>query len=296
LLTLPAIDAHHYFWDPGRRDYPWLGGGLAPLRRAFGPDDLRPELELEGLAGSVLVQTLPSTEESRELLALADSVPFVLGVVGWVDLTADGVAAAIEDLRAGPGGRHLVGLRHRVHDEIDADWLCREDVRRGLAEVDAAGLAFDLLVRTRESPAAVATARALPTLRFVLDHLAKPPIASNDLTAWGRALLALAELPNVSAKLSGLVTEADWRTWSIDDLRHPVELAIDAFGPRRLMLGSDWPMCLLAGSYSDAIDAVRYLVAELPAHEQAEIRGGTAARVYRLGRAPADRQDVSGHG
>jgi L-fuconolactonase len=122
----------------------------------------------------------------------------------------------------------------------------------------------------------------LPEVTFVLDHLAAPPIASGDLTAWGRALLPLGELPNVSAKLSGLVTEADWHTWSIDDLRHPVELAVDAFGPHRLMLGSDWPTCLLAGGYSDAIDAVRYLLAELPEHEQDEIRGGTAVRLYGL--------------
>jgi L-fuconolactonase len=285
VLTLPTIDAHHYFWDPGRRAYPWLSGDLAALQRPFGPEDLRPELESEGITGSVLVQVLPSLEESRDLLALAAETPFVLGVVGWVDLTAPDVPAAIADLRAGSGGERLVGLQHPVHDEIDADWLTRADVRRGLAAVAAAGLAFDLTVRTRELPAAVATARALPELRFVLDHLARPPIASGHLAAWGRALLALAELPNVSAKLSGLLTEAVRRTWSIDDLRHPVELALDAFGPRRLMLGSDWPVCLLAGSYSDAIDPLRYLVADLPTWEQQEICGGTAARVYRLNRA-----------
>lgn len=175
-----------------------------------------------------------------------------------------------------------MGLRHRVHAERDAGWLTRPDVRRGLAAVAAGGLAFDLLVRTRELPAAAAAAHALPHLRFILDHLARPPIASGELASWGRALLALAEASNVSAKISGLVTEAAWHTWSIDDLRHPVELALDAFGPGRLMLGSDWPLCLLAGSYSDAIDTMRYLMAELPGHEQAEIRGGTAARVYGL--------------
>jgi L-fuconolactonase len=295
VLTLPTIDAHHYFWDPGRREYPWLSGDLADLQRAFGPDDLQPELESEGITGSILIQTLPSLEETRELLAVAQDTPFILGVVGWVDLSAPDVAAAITGLRDGPGGERLVGLRHRVHDEVDADWLVRDDVRRGLAAVAAAGLAFDLTVRTRELPAAIATARALPGLRFVLDHLARPPIASGDLTTWGRALLAMAELPNVSAKLSGLVIEADRRTWSIDDLRHPVELAVDAFGPRRLMLGSDWPVCLLAGSYSDAIAPLRYLVAELPAHEQAEIHGGTAARVYRLGRVPAGADDAGRH-
>ena len=203
-------------------------------------------------------------------------------MVGWLDLSRAGVGAAIEGLRASPGGSRLVGLQHRICDEADVAWLARPDVRRGLAAVARAGLAFDVLARTQELPAVTAAARALPDLHFVLVHLAGPPIASGDLTDWGRALLPLAELPNVSAKLSGLVTEADWHTWSIDDLRHPVELALDVFGPERLMLGSDWPNCLLAGSYSDVIDSVRYLVAELPEHEQADIRGGTAARVYRL--------------
>ena len=284
VLSVPFIDAHQHFLDPLRTAYPTLPVQLVSQQRTFGPEDLRPELELHDISGTVLVQILPSMEESRELLTLADSVPFVLGVVAWVDLTSPDVGTAIEALRASPGGRHLVGLRHRIHTEADASWLARDDVRRGLATVEAAGLVFDLLVRTRELPAAAEAARALPNLRFVLDHLARPPIASGALAAWGRALLALAESPNVSAKLSGLVTEADWHTWSIDDLRHPVELAVDAFGAGRLMLGSDWPLCLLAGSYSDAIDCVRYLVAELPAHEQADIRGGTAARVYRLDR------------
>ncbi len=282
MLTPPVIDAHHSFWDPALRDYPWLSGAFAPLRRAYGPADLAPELALQGMTGSVLVGTLPSTEETSELLAIALEVPFVRGVVGWVDLTSAHLAAGIETLRAGRGGELLVGLRHRVHDEPDPDWLRRDDVRRGLAAVAAAGLAFDLQVRTRELAAAYDTCRAIGELRFVLDHLAGPPLTSGDLSAWGRALLPLAELPNVNAKLSGLVTEADWLTWSIDDVRHPVELAVDAFGPRRLMLASDWPTCLLAGSYSDAIDAVRYLLAELPGHELAEIRGGTAERVYRL--------------
>lgn len=285
VLNLPIIDAHHYLWDPARRRYAWMDGALEPLRRAFGPDDLAPELARENMTGSVLVGTLPTTDETVELLSLAAAVPWIEGVVGWVDLTDPDVGSRIADLRRVPGGQLLVGLRHRVHDEPDPDWLARPDVRRGLAAVAAAGLAFDLGVRTRELPAAVEACRALPGLRCVIDHLACPPIASGDLSAWGRALLPLAELLNVSAKISGLVTEADWRTWSIDDLRHPVELAVDAFGPERLMLGSDWPMCLLAGTYSDAVDPVRYLLAELPLHEQDEVRGGTAVRVYRLHRA-----------
>jgi L-fuconolactonase len=283
MLSARVIDAHQHFLEAGRR-YPSLPPRLAAPRTAFGPDDLRPELESHDVNGTVLVQVLSSMDESRRLLALAEVVPWVLGVVAWVDLTAPDVPADIEALRAGPGGRYLVGLRHPVHEEPDARWLARPDVRRGLQAVATAGLAFDLLVRTRELPAATEVAHALPHLRLVLDHLASPPIASGELAAWGRALLAFAGATNVSAKISGLVAEAAWHTWSIDDLRHPVELAIDAFGPARLMIGSGWPLCLLAGSYSDAIDTVRYLVAELDVTEQSDIRGGTAERIYRLDR------------
>ena len=281
-VSVPVIDAHHHLWDPARAEYPWMTSELDPIRRAFGPDDLRPELERHGIAATVVVQTRSSLDESRELLATAAHETFIAGVVAWVDLSARDVAEVIAGLRTGAGGDWLIGVRHQVHDEPDPDWLRRPDVRRGLAAVEAAGLAFDLLVRARELPAAVDTCRRFPTLRFVLDHLAKPPIAVGDLTQWGRAIIPLAELPNVTAKISGLVTEADWRSWSIDDLRHPIELAVDAFGPRRLMLGSDWPVCLLAGSYADVREAALDLLAELPGNELSEITGGTALRTYRL--------------
>jgi L-fuconolactonase len=294
MLNLPVVDAHQHFWDPGRHAALGSAGVPEPLDRAYGPADLVPELELERITGSVLVGLLHATDETRQLLAIARSLAFVHGVVGWVDLTAAHVATDIEQLRSSPGGEMLVGLSHRAHDEPDAGWLLRDDVRRGIAAVGAAELAFDLQVTPRELPAAYELCAAHPGMRFVLDHLGRPPIASGDLSAWGRALLPLAELPNVSAKISGLVTEADWHTWSIDDLRDPVELAIDAFGARRLMLGSDWPICLLAGSYTDVIDSARYLLAELPVHLQDEIRGGTAARVYRLGRPTDPRRALAG--
>ncbi len=276
------IDAHQLFWDPARFEYPRLSSDLAPLRQAFGPDQLRPILAREDISGTVVVQALPTLEETRHLLSVAATEPFVAGVIGWVDLDAGHVTEQIERLRSAPGGEFLVGLRHPTCSEPDPEWLLRDEVQRGLAAVRSAELAFDLHVCTRELPAALMVSRNHPGLRFIIDHVAAPPIASGDLSAWGRAILPLAELPNVSVKISGLVTEADWHTWSIDDLRHPIELAVDAFGSARLMLGSDWPRCLLAGSYSDAMDSCRYLLAELPAHEQDAIRGGTAISVYRL--------------
>jgi L-fuconolactonase len=271
MLNLPVIDAHHHLGGAGPSD-------------AHGPDELWPELEAERITGTVLAVAEPSTRQTRDLLALAADLPWVQGVVGWVDLTEDDVDSVIEALRAGPGGELLVGIRHPADDEPDPAWLVRDDVRRSLAAVGVAGLTVDLGVRQRELAAATEVCTALPDVRFVLEHLAAPPIASGDLSAWGRALLELAERPNVCATLSGLVAEADHRTWSIDDLRHPVELAIDAFGPERLMLGSDWPDCLDAGTYGDVMGAVRYLLAELPEHQQDEIRGTTAVRVYRLTR------------
>ena len=286
-MILPVIDAHVHLWDARRGEHSRLSAELAPRGGSFGPDDLRPELALEGMTGAIVVQASAPGTETAELLGSSDALPFVLGVVGWADLTSPGLGSVIDTLRAGPGGHHLVGLSHRVDDEDDPDWLARDDVRRGLVTLAAKGLALDVEVCPCELPATLEVARALPELTVVLHHLARPPIASGDLAAWGRALLALAELPNVVAKLSGLVTEADRHTWSIDDLRHPVELAVDAFGAARLMLGSDWPRCLLAGSYGDAIHSVRYLVADLSAHERAQIDGLTAMRVYRLARARA---------
>ncbi len=269
MLNLPVIDAHHHFGGSERSD-------------AHGPDELWPELEAERISGTVLAAAEPSTQRTRELLTLAATLSWVQGVVGWVDLTDPDVATVIASLRAAPGGELLVGLRHPAEDEPDPAWLARDDVRRGLVAVGDAGLTFDLGVRTRELSTAAEVCAELPEVRFVLEHLACPPIASGDLSGWGRALLELAELPNICATLSGLVAEADHRTWSIDDLRHPVELAVDAFGAERLMLGSDWPRCLDAGAYSDVIDSMRYLLAELPEHQQDEILGLTAVRVSRL--------------
>lgn len=281
-----VVDAHHHFLDPGRAAYPWLTPELARIDRRFGPEDLAPELAGAAIDRSILVQTRSSPEETREFLATAAATPFIAGVIGWVDLADAAVAGSIEATRSGPGGDRLVGIRHQVHDEPDPEWLLRSDVRRGLAAVGAASLTYDLLVTPRELPAALAVVRAEPSLRFVIDHLGKPPIRSGDLGLWGSRLRPFGELDNVWCKLSGLVTEADWQGWQVADLVPAVEVALEIFGPSRLIFGSDWPVCLLAASYGEVVTAARELTAGLSESERAAVFGGAAERAYPSSVAP----------
>lgn len=280
----PTVDAHHHFWDPGLATYSFLTDELAAIRRRFGPDDLQPLLEASGMDRSVLVQTRSDLGETREFLATAAATPFIAGVVGWADLTDRGVADAIAELRAGPGGRRLVGIRHQVHDESDPTWIVRPDVVRGISAVGAAGLPYDLLVRPREMPAALATVRALPAVRFVVDHLAKPPIATAGFQPWADRLRPFGALPNVWCKVSGLVTEADWATGRPEDLLPYVHHALDVFGPDRLIFGSDWPVCLLAATYAQVVAVARSTLGGLSESEMERVFGGTATAVYGLDR------------
>jgi L-fucono-1,5-lactonase len=269
------VDAHHHFWDPATADYPWMTDDVAPIRRRFGPEDLVPSLLRRGVDGTVVVQARSSLDETHELLRTAADVSWLAGVVGWVDLTDPQVGAVLAGLR---GGR-LVGVRHQVQDEPDPEWLLRPDVERGIEALEREGLAYDLLVRARELPAALELARRHPGVRFVVDHLAKPPVRDGDPSAWAEGLAALASLPNVSCKLSGLVTEADWSTWTPTNLLPYLRRALDWFGPERSMFGSDWPVCLLAADYDEVVDL---LLAVLDRNERAAVMGGTATRVYNL--------------
>jgi L-fuconolactonase len=262
------VDAHQHFWDPAGADYPWMTDEVAAIRRRFGPEELEPVLRTNGIDATIVVQARHSLDETHELLELAVATPFVRGVVGWVDLTDP----AVGDVLARLGGG-LVGVRHQVHDEPDAEWLLRPDVRRGLAAVGEAGLVYDLLVRTRELPAAIETVRALPQVRFVVDHLAKPPLRDGSTEAWAEGLAALAELPNVACKLSGLVTEAD----PGHDLVPYLRRALDLFGAERCMFGSDWPVCLLAAEYGEVLSLV---IDALHDDERAAVLGGSAIRIY----------------
>jgi len=280
-----VIDAHHHLWDLSVRPQSWLEPPeLAPIRRSYGLDDLLPRAARCAVTGTVLVQTQPSPEETADFLRLAAPPDaLVRGVVGWVDLTAPDVADRLAALRELPCGGRLVGIRHDVQNEPDPEWLLRPEVQRGLRAVAAAGLAYDVVVREPQWPAVRAAVRALPEVAFVLDHLGKPPIAAGRLEPWSGWLGELAAEPNVTAKVSGLVTEADWERWTAADLRPYVERALAAFGPGRLMFGSDWPVCLLAAPYEEVARTAQELAAGLSGDERAALFSGTAVRVYRLG-------------
>jgi len=276
------VDAHHHFWDPTRADYPWLTDELATIRRPFGPADLAPLLEASGIDATILVQTRSSLEETEEFLATAAATPFISGVVGWVDLREPSIDDTIAQLRAGPGGDRLVGIRHQVQDEQDPRWLLRPDVRRGIQAVGRAGLVYELLVRSRELPAAREIVAGTPDVRFVIDHLAKPPIREGTLQPWADLVTGFAGLPNAWWKLSGLVTEADWSNWRPADLAPFVGHVLAVAGPERLMFGSDWPVCLLAATYDAVVAAARETLAGLTDTERAGVFGTNAAVVYGL--------------
>ncbi|HEV8696099.1 MAG TPA: amidohydrolase family protein [Candidatus Limnocylindrales bacterium] len=277
-----TVDAHHHFWDPARADYPWLTEELAAIRRAFTPDDLAPLIAAAGVEATVLVQTRSSLDETHDFLATAAATPFIRGVVGWADLTDPRVADVLAELRDGPGGDRLVGIRHQVHDEPNPAWLLRNDVGRGLRAVRDAGLTYDLLVRSRELPAAIEVVRQIPNLRFVIDHLAKPSIKDRVIQPWADLIRPFGALDNVSCKVSGMVTEADWTSWQPSDLAPYVDHVLDVFGPGRLVFGSDWPVCLLAASYEEVLQTTRTLLADLGDAERSAVFGGTARTVYRL--------------
>jgi L-fuconolactonase len=277
------IDAHQHFWNPDKGDYGWMTGKAAPLKRVFSPADLRPELVAAGVAATILVQTWSSLDETRRFLEEAAATDFIAGVVGWADLTDPSLGDVIAALKAGPGGEYLVGIRHQVHDEADAGWLLRPDVRRGLAAVADHGLVYDLLVRPRELPAALETVRAFPALRFVIDHLGKPDIAGEAFDAWAALIRPFgAQAGHVWCKLSGMATEADWASWTTEDLQPYVHEAVRVFGPARCLYGSDWPVCLLAGSYARILGALKEAIAHLAPDERARILAGSARELYRL--------------
>ncbi|RZB14512.1 amidohydrolase [Streptomyces sp. F001] len=277
---MTVVDAHHHVWDLSVRDQDWITGPvLQPLRRNFTVADLAPEARAAGVDRTVLVQTITVPEETPEFLALAAEHELIAGVVGWTDLTRPDVAEELARLRELPGGQYLKGIRHQVQGEPDPEWLLRAEVRRGLAAVADTGLVYDLVVLPNQLPACVKTAEALPQLTFVLDHLGKPPIASGEREPWETAVRSLAALSNTVCKFSGMVTEADLASWTVDDLRPYADVVLDAFGPDRLMFGSDWPVCTLAASYGQVFATAEQLLGPF---DRTRVFEATATRVYGL--------------
>ena len=275
------VDAHQHFWRYDPAEYVWIGEGMERLARDYLPADLAPLLTAEGIAGSVAVQARQTIEETRWLLGLAAKHPAILCVVGWVDLRGSDVGEQLREFAANP---RFVGVRHVVQNEPDVRFLLGEAFVGGLRQLHGFVLTYDLLLFPPQLPAAVELAGMMPEQPFVLDHLAKPLIKPGILDPWQADLRALACHPNVSCKLSGLVTEAAWQGWRRADFAPYLEVALEAFGPKRLMLGSDWPVCLLAAEYPDTVGIVTDFIAKLSDSEQALILGGTASRFYGLTR------------
>ncbi|MGP0019070.1 MAG: amidohydrolase family protein [Candidatus Sulfotelmatobacter sp.] len=273
------IDAHQHFWIYSRGEYGWIDDSMAALCRDFLPNHLQPELESNGFHGSVAVQVRQTLEETRWLLELAESSKWILGVVGWVDLRSPEIRPQLEALTRNP---KLVGVRHIVQSEPDDRFLLQPDFLRGISALEEFDLAYDILIYTKHLPVAAEFVQRFPRQRFVLDHLAKPPIKSGDIDFWAQGIRRLAEFPNLSCKLSGLVTEADWQGWEPEQIVPFLDVAFEAFGTDRIMIGSDWPVCLVAATYARWVELVKtYLLRQRPDCRD-NVLGGNAQRFWRL--------------
>jgi len=283
------IDAHQHFWKYDAAEYTWIDDSMAALKRDFLPDESAREMARVGFDACVAVQARQTLDETRWLLGLAAEHPSIAGVVGWVDLQADNVR---DQLAALAGHQRLVGIRHIAQSEPDDRFLLRPQVVRGIRLLADFGLGFDILIYRRQLGSAAELAGRLPSQRFVLDHLAKPDLRSGEIDEWERDIRRLAAQPNVFAKLSGLVTEASWARWTSDQIRPYLDVAFDAFGWNRLMIGSDWPVCTVSADYARTMNVVIDYVAARPDHERDAVLGGNARRFWNLRTAVATGEAV----
>lgn len=274
----PRIDAHQHFWRYSPQTHAWIDDSMAAIKHDFLPPDLKPLLDAAGFDACIAVQAEQSTAETEWLLGLADEHPFIRGVVGWVDLCALDVAEQLRRVAAHP---RLCGIRHIVQDE-PVGFMLRPDFQRGIAALGEFGLTYDILIYERQLPEALELARRFPEQRFVIDHIAKPAIRQSSIDSWRDGIKAIAAEPNVYCKLSGMVTEADWRNWRPADFAPYMEVVLGAFGPQRMMIGSDWPVCLLAGEYRGVMSIVTDAIGPLRVQDRDAIMGGTAAEFYGL--------------
>lgn len=273
------IDAHQHFWRYRPETHAWITEAMPQLKRDFLPADLQPLLSAAGFDACVAVQAQQNVAETEWLLQLADQHPFIRGVVGWVDLCKPNVADGLRRLAAHP---RLRGVRHVVQDEPDDRFMLRPEFLHGIAALAPLGLTYDILIYARQLPAAIELVQRFPQQRFVLDHIGKPEIRARHLDPWRNGIRTLAAHPNVSCKLSGMVTEADWAGWKPSDCTAYLDIVLAGFGAQRLMIGSDWPVCTLAGTYGDVMAVVTDYIGFLSPSEREAILGGNAARFYRL--------------
>ena len=272
------IDSHQHFWTYDPVEYPWIKPDWS-IRRSFSPSDLAPLLQSSGLHGSVAVQARQSLRDTEWLLGLAEENPSIAGVVGWVDLRA---AQVREQLAAFLPNRKFVAVRHIVQDEPDDAFMLGGDFQRGIAALREFDLAYDLLVFPRQLPASIELVRRFPEQRFVLDHIAKPLIKDGQLEPWATLIQELAKAPNCFCKLSGMVTEARWHAWKPADFTPYLDIVWQAFGPERLMIGSDWPVCLLSGEYGETMSIVQNFLQQFSRDDREKVMGANAIRFYRL--------------
>ena len=273
------IDSHHHLWRYEKENYGWIDENMEVLRRDFLPSDLEKELRSAGIDGAVAVQAQQTSKETDWLISLAEQFSFVRGVVGWAPIASEDFSAHLDRLQS---SCKLKGLRHIIQSEPDDNFILNANFNRGIACLKGTGLVYDILIFEKHLPAAIQFVDRHAQQKFVLDHVAKPLIREGVMDPWQRNIAELAKRENVYCKISGMVTEADWTAWSPQDLLPYLEVVLEVFGPRRLMVGSDWPVCLLATSYSGWFEVLNAFLAKLTVAEKERILGGTATEVYRL--------------
>jgi L-fuconolactonase len=273
------IDSHQHFWRYNQEEYGWIDDSMPSLRRDFLPGDVKPELRRAGFDGAIAVQARQTLEETRWLLELADAAPEIVGIIGWVDLRAANVRSQLAEFKT---NAKFLGVRHVVQSEPDDRFLLQPEFLRGITALEEFGLTYDILIYTKHLPVAAEFVARFPRQRFVLDHLAKPPIKAQQIQPWESGIRTLAKFENVMCKVSGLVTEADWKGWKPGDITPYLDVAFEAFGPDRLMIGSDWPVCTVAGSYAQVMELVSEYVERFSAGVREAVFGENADRFWGL--------------
>lgn len=277
------IDSHHHIWDLSVRPQTWMQGDeLKPISRTILIDELEPELLKSGIDFTVIVQTVPTPEETPELLDLTLTHPKVCAVVGWVDLESEDIRPQLDKYLQHPGGAKLVSLRDMAQDKADPNWLLREDVIRNIHRIAEYDLSFDILTRPPQLAAAVEMVKRSPNNVFVLDHISKPYMAKGEINPWADQISQISKFENVSVKVSGLFTEANWSNWNQETFKPYLDHVLNSFTPSRMMFGSDWPVCLLAASYADTISLMENFIGSFSISEQESFWSGTAKRAYKL--------------